>query len=147
MNINLIEIKNQLNEGRQIVSTQVGKLRGHIIRVLGQCIDLIKKDPHCAIVTTVFANILFLEMAIKVATTFDLFFLYLWGEENWSSQSLEKKSVVLLSILASSMVGMNWALYRGFGLPLSKLNFVGVSFATCAAHVYLLSTFNRSKDI
>lgn len=128
MNTYFTLVKTYLNEGYQISLKLYGKLAYHTVKVL----EHIRQDARLAGVTVVFANIPFLEVAVRVVGVFDR---VIGDDAEWSQPALLTKSIGLLTLLIGMLAGMNAALAKGLKLPLNGLKMTAISTAACASYI------------
>jgi hypothetical protein len=102
---------------------------------LKQALEYIRQDARIAGVTIAVANIAIIETARVIAGLADRC-LGVFGEDKELSEgAILAKSVTVLSVFSSIIVGLNVALYRELKAPLSPLAAGVISTATCVSYI------------
>lgn len=137
MNINIDGIKNYLQASYQYALQQGGKLGGYTIEILKQGLEHIRRDACLAGLTIAATNILIVEIAQRITSVADRCLGVFGADEDLSEGAMLIKSVTVLSIFSSIIVGSNIALYKGLKAPLSPMAAGAISTATCLGYITL----------
>lgn len=136
MHINASAIKNQVYAIWNTVIEEGGKLANRTVKVLKPYLDYVRSDKRAAGASVVIANIIFFEIALRVANLAEILFTRLFGEEEHLSQTGKGiKGIFMVVLLTSLIAGMNAGLSKGLKLPLSPLMTAAISASSCVSYI------------
>ncbi|WP_154017909.1 hypothetical protein [Candidatus Protochlamydia phocaeensis] len=137
MNISVDVLRGSLSDYYETILRCIGQLANHTVKWLNIASGYLQ-DKRLAAATVIVANFAFCEIAVAVAKLYakclDHFTVPMSSLPEGPVRSF--RIVQLFGVFSATVVGCNYAFYRGFNLSLAPLIMTALSIGSCAAYLF-----------
>lgn len=137
MDFSISGIKNQILMGYQYAAEKAGELAGRTYKLLQPGLEFVRQDARLSAATIAVSQILFIEVALLVATLTDYLLSKVIGADSQlKTRTISFKKFTVLIAGASVLYGMNVALAKGLQSKFSAMAYVAISAGSCASYIF-----------